>query len=169
VTRRSPALLLLLMLFPAACSAAGGPFPSLQPRAAEAIDPRVPVDRPMNPRPVDPALAATLERLIGEARAGDSDFASLIGSAERLAAGAGAPRSEGWIAAQEALTAAIAARRATATALADIDALGGDRLKAQGGMAPADAAAVQSAAAQVGALDSRQHDRVEAVQRRLGL
>jgi hypothetical protein len=168
VTLRSPALL-LLMLVPAACSAPGGPFPSLQPRAAEAIDPRVPVDRPMNARPVDPGLAANLDRLIGQARAGNSAFASLIDSAERLSEVAGAPRSEGWIAAQEALTAAIAARRATATALADIDALGGDRLQAQGGMAPADVAAVQSAAEQVGALDSRQHERVEAVQRRLGL
>ena len=168
MTPRSTALL-LLMLVPAGCSAPGGPFPSLQPRAAEAIDPRVPVDRPMNARPVDHAFAATLDRLIGEARAGDSVFAPLIESAERLAGEAGAPRTEGWIAAQEALTAAIAARRATATALADIDALGGDRLKAQGGMAPADAAALQAAAAQVGALDSRQHDRVEAVQRQLGL
>ena len=168
MTRRIPALL-LLMLVPGGCSAPGGPFPSLQPRAAEAIDPRVPVERPMNPRPVDPALAATLERLIGEARAGDSAFAPLMDSAERLAAEAGAPRTESWIAAQEALTAAIAARRATAGALADVDALGGDKLETLGGMAPADFSAVQAAADQVGAIATRQQDRILAVQNRLGL
>src|SRR6185437_12980532 len=47
---REPLLLGLLML--AGCSAAGGPYPSLRPRSAEAIDPRVQPVRPMNDRPV---------------------------------------------------------------------------------------------------------------------
>jgi len=167
MTRRSPALLLLALLLPA-CSTPGGPFPSLQPRAAEAIDPRVPVDRPMNARPVDPALAATLARLVSEARVGDAAFAPAIASAEHLAGSAAGRGSESWIAAQEALTAAIAARRPTATALSDIDELGGERLQKQGGMAPADAAAIEAAAADVGAIDQRQADRVDAVRKRLG-
>src|SRR5690242_715793 len=45
------------------CTAPGGPYPSLQPRAAEAIDPRVPVERPMNDRPVTAALAGRLSAL----------------------------------------------------------------------------------------------------------
>ena len=48
----------------------GGPYPSLQPRAAEAIDPRVPVERPINDRPITPALAARLAELVSQARAG---------------------------------------------------------------------------------------------------
>ena len=61
--------------------------------------------------------------------------------AERLTGSAGAAQSESWIAAQEALTAAIGARKPIAKALGDIDALGADRLQTQGGLAPNDLAA----------------------------
>ena len=124
---------------------AGGPPPSLAPRAAEAIDPRVPVVRPMNDRPVDAALARRLAELVSQARSGDSAFRGQAATAERLAAAAGPRQSESWIAAQEALSAAIEARAPTATALGDIDALGADKLQAQGGLAPADLAAIRSA------------------------
>jgi len=167
MTRWCPALLLSTLAV-TGCSAPGGPFPSLQPRAAEAVDPRLPVERPMNARPVNGALAATLDKLVDQARAGDAAFAPAIADAERLAGSAGASHSEGWIAAQEALTAAIAARRPTATALGDIDDLAGGKLEAQGGMAPSDFAAVKAAAAEVAAIDDRQAARVKAVQLRLG-
>jgi hypothetical protein len=153
----------------AACSSPGGPYPSLQPRAAEASDPRVPVERPMNGRPVTPALAARLAELVDQARAGDSAFDPVAAEAERLTGAAGAPESDSWVAAQQALSAAIEARRATATALGDIDALGASALQTQGGIAPNDLAAIQRAAAEVGALDQRQADRISAMQRRLGL
>src|SRR5215218_5842629 len=52
--------LFLMTLLLSACASTGGPYPSLQPRAAEAIDPRVPVERPINDRPTTPALAARL-------------------------------------------------------------------------------------------------------------
>ena len=45
-------LALLSLVALSACSAPGGPYPSLHPRAGEAIDPRVPVVRPINDRPV---------------------------------------------------------------------------------------------------------------------
>jgi hypothetical protein len=159
----------LAVLVLSACSSPGGPYPSLQPRAAEAIDPRVPVVRPMNQRPVTPSLAARLSALIEQAHSGNAEFDSAASQAERLATAAGAPQSEGWIAAQEALTAAIAARTPTATALGDIDAIAGDALQNQRGIAPNDLAAIKSAAADVGSIDQRQADRVRAVQRRLGL
>jgi hypothetical protein len=168
MARSTPALLTTLFLL-AGCSSAGGPFPSLQPRAAEQIDPRVPVEGVRNARPVSAALALALREMVARAHAGESDFAPVMATAERLAAIAGAPQGEGWIAAQEALTAAIAARRITATALVDIDGLGGERLQAQGGMSPADLAAIQAASAEVAAIDQRQADRVAAVQNRLGL
>jgi len=152
----------------AACSAPGGPYPSLQPRPAEAIDPRVPVVRPINERAVTASLAAQLAALVDQARSGTATFDSATAEAERLAANAGAPQSEGWIAAQEALTAAIAARKPTATALGDIDALAASMLQAQTGLAPNDLAAIKSAQAEVGALDARQAARIDAVQKRLG-
>jgi hypothetical protein len=152
-----------------ACAVAGGPYPSLQPRSAEAIDPRVPVSGAVNTRPVAAQLAARLSELVSQARGGEGPFAALITEAERLAAGAAAPRSESWTQAQEALSAAVAARAPVARALGDIDALGADALQAQGGLAPADLAAIQAAAAEVAAIDRTQAARIDAVQRRLGL
>jgi len=98
-----------------ACSAPGGPYPSLQPRAAEAIDPRMPVVRPLNDRPVTSSLAAQLSVLVDQARSGNSAFDGAASEAERLAETAGGPQSEGWIAAQEALSAAIAARNTSSS------------------------------------------------------
>ena len=164
---RRTALLSILAL--TACSAPGGPYPSLQPRAAETIDPRVPVVRPINDRPVTAGLAARLAALVDQAQSGDAAFDGAASVAERLAGGAGPPRSESWIAAQEALTAAIAARRPTATAMGDIDEIGATALQNQAGIAPNDFAAIKSAAAKVGAIDSRQADRVASIQKRLGL
>ena len=152
-----------------ACSTPGGPYPSLQPRAAEAIDPRVPVVRPVNDRPVTASLAARLAGMVDQARSGNAAFEGAAAEAERLAAAAGPQQSEGWIAAQEALTVAIAARNQTTTALGDIDALAANTLQAQGGLAPNDLAAIKNAQAEVGALDARQSARIDAVQKQLGL
>lgn len=164
--RKLPCLVLLTL---SACAAPGGPYPSLRPRAAEAIDPRVPVVRPINDRPVTPGLAARLSALVDQAQSGNAVFDAAASAAERLASGAGAPQSESWIAAQEALTAAIAARRPTATAIGDIDEIGATALQTQAGIAPNDFAAIKSAAATVGAIDRRQAERVDAIQKRLGL
>lgn len=122
----------------------------------------------MNNRPVSASLQAHLAALLEYARAGDAAFGSAILEAERLAAAAGAPRSESWIAAEESLTAAVAARKATATALGDIDEIGATALETQRGIAPNDLAAIQRAASEVGSLDRRQAERIDAVQKRLG-
>jgi hypothetical protein len=82
---------------------------------------------------------------------------------------AGAPQSESWIAAQEALSAAIAARNPTAMAQADIDALGASALQTQGGIAPNDLKAIDSAAAEVEAIAREQTDRIDEIRKRLGL
>jgi hypothetical protein len=164
---RRPLLLAILVL--SACSSPGGPYPSLQPRSAEAIDPRIEPVRPINDRPVTPALASQLAELVSEARAGDSDFQPALANADRLAGAAGAPQSESWVAAQEALSAAIAARKPTATALADIDSLGARALQTNGGIAPNDLAAILSAAREAASLDQQQVERIKAIQQRLGL
>jgi hypothetical protein len=161
--------LLLTALTLSACASPGGPYPSLQPRAAEATDPRVPVVRPLNDRPATPGLIARLSALVDQARSDSSPFDSAASQAERLAAGAGPPQSETWIAAQEALTAAIAARKATADALSEIDEIAATALQTQRGIAPNDFAAIQRAGAEVGALDQHQAERIKAIQRRLAL
>ncbi len=164
---RTVAFLSILAL--SACASPGGPYPSLQPRAAEQIDPRVPVERPVNDRPTTPALAARLAELVAQARAGQAAFEPAAAAAERLAAGAGAPQSEGWTVAQEAVSAAISAREPTARALGDIDSLGATALQTQGGLSPNDLGAIQNAGAEVGAIDQRQSDRIKALQARLGI
>jgi hypothetical protein len=128
----------------------------------------VPVERPINDRPASPALTARLAELVAKARGGDAAFAPAIAEAERLAASAGAPQSEGWTVAQQALSAAIEVRGPTAAALGDVDALGASALQAQGGIAPNDLVAIQGAAAEIGAIDKRQADRIKALQERLG-
>ena len=159
----------LTLIALSACAAPGGPYPLLRPRAAESIDPRVPVVRPMNDRPVSASLAQRLAAMVESATSGNAVFDTAAAQAERLAASAGPPKSEGWIAAQEALTAAIAARKTTATALGDIDTLAATALQTQRGIAPNDLAAIQHAAAEVASLDQRQAERIAALQQRLGL
>ena len=166
---RAPVFLPLISLsLMAGCAPQKWTPPSLAPRAAEAIDPRVPVVRPVNDRPVTASLAERLGSLVSQAQAGNSAFDNAAAEAERLAAAAGAPQSDGWIVAQEALTAAIAARQPTAQALGDIDALAASALQDQGGIAPSDLAAIQRAQSAVDALDARQSARLDAVQKQLG-
>jgi hypothetical protein len=125
--------------------------------------------RPLNERPVNAVLASRLADLVAQARNGDADFQAAAVNAEQLAGTAGAPQSEGWMVAQEALTAAIAARGPTTMALGEIDAIGAVALQTQGGIAPNDLAAIKSAGAEIGAMDQREADRIKAIQRRLGL
>ena len=163
--RRTPILALILL---SACTRPGGPYPSLAPRAAEAIDPRVPIVKPLNDRPASAGLVARLESLIAEARAGDAAFQPAAAAAERLAQGAGPPQSESWIAAQQALSAAVAARAPTARAMGDVDSISAQMLKSQGGIAPNDLKAIDEAATIVGEMDQRQSALIARIQARLG-
>ena len=160
---------LILLLCVTACAAGSGPPPSLRPRAAEAIDPRVPVTGALNARPVTSSLAARLSELVAEAQGGDAAFAPLADRAEQLASAAGPRQSESWTVAQEALSAAVAARGATTQALSDIDALGAQALQTAGGMSPADLAAVKGASERAASIDQRQAARIAAIQHRLGI
>ncbi|MEO8175940.1 MAG: hypothetical protein ABI626_04695 [Sphingomicrobium sp.] len=149
-------------------SAPSGAARALAPRPAEAIDPRAPVISATTPQPADPALAARLAELTGRAHQAETAFAAAAAQAERLTAAAGPPQSESWVVAQQALSAVVAAREPAARALGDIDALAQTQLTEHGGIAPADLAAIEAAAADVGALDRRQAERIDALQARLG-
>lgn len=165
---RHPALALLFSALVAGCSASSGTIPSLAPRAAEQIDPRVPVERPLNDRPVAPGLAVRLGVLVAQARSGETGFEAAIAAARRAADAAGARESESWIVAQEALSAAVKAREPAAMAISEIDSIGAELLVAQGGLAPADLAAIESAAEVAGTINRRQAEAVAAIQARLG-
>ena len=121
----------------------------------------------MNDRPVAPGLAARLDVLVSQARSGEAGFEAAIETARRAAASAGPRESESWIVAQEALSGAVAARAPAAMAVSEIDSIGAELLVAQGGLAPADLAAIESAAEIAGAISRRQAEAVAAVQARL--
>lgn len=152
----------------AGCSSANADYELLQPRATERIDPRLPVGQPVNDRPADPALVARLDSLVAQARSGEAGFEVAIAAARAAAARAGPRESEGWIVAQEALSAAVKAREPVAVALGAIDSLGAELLLRQGGLAPSDLAAIQSAAQAVGAIDRGQSAAIDSIQAQLG-
>lgn len=157
----------LLCLLVSACAVPPSGEPSLAPRAAEAIDPRVPIPNDIVAGPADPALAARIAELMAEVRAGDAAFAAAAVDAERLAAAAGPAPSESWIEAQEALSALIAARAPVARAIADLDGLAAARLAASGGMLPGDLAALEVATRQAGAIGEREAAVIDRLQARL--
>jgi hypothetical protein len=62
----------------------------------------------------------------------------------------------------------VAARAPTTRALGDIDGIAATALAQQGGIAPADLAAIESAAAEIGAIDRRQAQAIADLHARLG-
>ncbi|MFC7537371.1 hypothetical protein ACFQPG_08325 [Sphingomonas sp. GCM10030256] len=157
---------LLLPMVLAGCASASD-APSLAPRPAEAIDPRLPVEDRSGSIPASADLGAQLAMLVQQARAAEGRFDAAMAAAERLAATAGARQSESWIAAQQALSGAIAERAPVTRALADVDALGTALVNSRGGVSPADEAQLAAAADAIGTIDRRQHQRVAAAQGRL--
>jgi len=167
--RTRVSLVIALVGLVGACSTPQGPYPSLAPRAAEAVDPRVPIPNEVKVGPADANLSSHLAALIDQAQSGDSQFEAAAANAERLAQAAGSQQSESWVAAQQALSVAQAARGPTARALGDIDALAAAALAQRGGIPPGNLVAIQSAAQKVSEIDRRQTERLDAIEARLGV
>ena len=144
-----------------ACSVTTSPEPSLAPRAAEAIDPRLPISSEEPAGVVDPALATRLSDLTGQVRSAEPAFEAREAEAVRLAGAAGPVASESWIAAEQALSRLVEQYGVTTRAAADVDALASDRLQRQGWIAPADRQAIAAAASEVGAISLRQAEAID--------
>jgi hypothetical protein len=155
------------MAIATACSAPSTVEPSLAPRAAEAIDPRVPIPGTMPTGTVDPTLAARLEALVSSARAGAPAFEMRAAEAIRLAAAAGPMASESWIAAEQALSRTIEQYGVTTGVAADIDELASDRLEEEHWIRPADREAIARAAAEVAAISNAQSDAIDRLKNQL--
>lgn len=162
------ALLPLFLLPLLAGCASTAPTPSLAPRPAEAIDPRLRVPDLSSSVPADPALGQRLAELVSQAEAATGAFNEAAARAEQLAASAGAPQSESWIAAQQALSAAIAERYPVTRAMGDLDTLTAARVRERGGISVADQRQISEASARIGAIDAAQATRLDALQQRLG-
>ena len=161
-------ILVLPILASAACSTPGGVYPSLAARPTDAIDPRLPIANAPSPGPLDSALAARLGAAVSAARGGVSEFDRLAAIAERAAAAAGPRQSESWIVAQQALSALVGQHGVTARAVSDVDALAATRIEAERWIAPANRAAIEDAAAAVGAIDDAQSAVIARLGDRLG-
>ena len=149
------------------CAAPTG-YPSLAPRAAEGIDPRVPIPDAPSPGTVDPQTAAALARAVAAARGGVAEFDRLARTADALAAAAGPRQSESWIAAQQALSALGAQHGVTTNAAATIDAIAAEKIDATRWLVPATRAAIEAAAAEVGAINDAQSATIDRLGARLG-
>ena len=149
-------LILLALVVTAGCTTALVNEPSLAPRAAESVDPRVPIPETVPIGTVDAALAQRLDALVGAARSGASQFQAREAEVARLAAAAGPTASESWIAAQTALSRLVEQHGITTSAAADIDALAATRLEGQRWIRPADRNAIAAAAAEVGQINEGQ-------------
>lgn len=160
---------LVPILVSACTTTPGGHEPSLAYRAAEAIDPRVPIASEVIAGPADPALAARIGELLAQVRSGDAGFQAASGDAERLVASAGPAQSESWIAAQQAISALVAARASVTKAISDLDGLASAQLVASGGILPGDLQAIQAATAEAGAIGEREAALIDRLQARLAI
>jgi hypothetical protein len=150
-----------------------GSYPSLAPRPGEAGQASVPAcgqaggcgpaaanqqptSRPAPPAALDPALKAQLDRLVGEARAGEQTFRATLPATERAVASAGAAGSDSWAEAQQALSRLETSRTSTTVAAAELDALARARIDAAPSSTQADLGAINEAADQVRPLVSEQ-------------
>lgn len=113
------------------------------------------------------ALVAKLETLVGQARGGAPLFQARQTEAERLAAAAGPIATEGWVAAQQALSLLVEQYGVTAKAVADIDELASLRLNDQHWIRPADQQAIAAAAAAVAAISEPQAAAIERLNNQL--
>ncbi|MEO6579903.1 MAG: hypothetical protein ABIN83_01965 [Sphingomicrobium sp.] len=158
---------LLAILVVSGCAAAPMAEPSLGRRAAELIDPRLPLPAEAPSGPVDPALAARLAQLTAEGNEGGRAFDAALGQAESLASAAGPSQSESWIVAQQALSGLEAARARTTAALSEIDALASARIQSGAGLPPGDLAAVEAASVELRATADRQSATIDRIGTRL--
>jgi hypothetical protein len=157
----------LLSLLAAGC-AEPGPYPSLALRPAEAVyaagDPeRVPVATPD-----DPTIVGQIEMLVQSGRAGNAAFEEALARAQPLVARAGAPASDSWIEAHQALSRAQSARQQTLRAVADLDAYAISRAR-DGLVSPTDTERLQAGTAALQAIADLQQDQLAALQAQLRL
>ena len=159
---------LLAVLLAAGCSTPrAATEPSLAPRAAEAIDPRVPIPGDVQSEPADPALAGRIDALLAEARSGVAEFARREAVAAGLAANAGPVSSESWVSAQQALSRLVEQFGVTTRVAADIDALASARLQSNRWIRPGDREAIAAAQGAIASISEPQAAAVARIREQL--
>ncbi|HEY1605478.1 MAG TPA: hypothetical protein VGF77_07745 [Allosphingosinicella sp.] len=158
---------LLTLAALAGCAGSSGPYPSLAPRPIEKTlgEPGVPPT--VAPIADDPEVASQIATFLAEAQAGDRAFHKDFPAAEEAARKAGAPGSDAWIQAQQALSRAEAGEAQTARALAELNRYATDRANAKA-LSDADLARLQEATSEVQRLADAEHGEIARLQGALG-
>jgi len=162
-------LLTSIALFLSGCAGTQQGYPSLAKRAVEDA-PMAQVTPPPAPVAADAALKAQVDKLSAQAQAGRAAFDQAYPTADRAtqAARGASVSSEGWVAAQVAISTLESARNDSVSALASLDTLYVARSNAiaegkeQGGTDEVDAARAKALAIVDG-----QNDRLDALKGRL--
>jgi hypothetical protein len=105
-------------------------------------------------------LGGRIAELLTAGAAGEDAFRRALAAAQPLAARSGAPGSESWIAAQQAISRAEAARAVTTRALGDLDQYSTEQAR-QGPLSTADFQRLTDALARLQAQAERQRQAVE--------
>lgn len=156
-----------MLLLLAGCASPRVSLEGLRPRAAEAIDPRIPLPTEAVGKPADASIAGRIAAAQSDARTGVAQFDALLPSARAAAAKAGAMGSESWVEAQELLSALVEARAPLTLALADLDAIAGGRVETIGDLGVTDRERLFAATARLAAMDSDQQAAIAALRSRL--
>ncbi|MFD1612344.1 hypothetical protein ACFSCW_11070 [Sphingomonas tabacisoli] len=120
-------LLILAPVMLAGCTGqAIGPSLAKRPVEGQSFD--EPARTAAAPVVADAGLLSRIADLVARAQAGQRAFADLLPRAREAASGAGAEGSEGWIAAQQLLSALESARAPSTQALGELDALLAERV-----------------------------------------
>lgn len=147
---------ILLLASASACSRAMIDAPSLEPRAGEQLDPRLPVvEENVAPVPVNSDLRGRLDTLLAQAEDGARVFDILAAGIVPEIEAAGEPGSESWTAATEQLSRLDTARAPVSNALADADALATKAIADDGWVNPSEREAIVDVAARIAAVDAR--------------
>lgn len=146
----------MLAFVPLAACSSGGTEPSLATRPAEAIDLRVPVNRPVEVGAIDPDLAALLAASVTKAQGSQAEFDARAAAVQKLVPGPGSTGSESWIAAQTALSRLIEQQGVATNAAADVDSYAGQRLNRQRWLNPASQQAIADASARIATVTGAQ-------------
>ncbi|HEY0044386.1 MAG TPA: hypothetical protein VGB62_07530 [Allosphingosinicella sp.] len=163
---RAPHLAALGLLALAAGCAEPGPYPSLAPRPIEAELAALDEAPPPPPLPDNPDITARAAEIAAQARGGSPAFEAALAAAERAVRAAGAPGSDSWVAAQQAVSRVEASRAATTRALGELDAYSVSSATTRP-LSPTDLERLAAIVGEVQAIADRQSEALSRLQRAL--
>ena len=142
------------------CAGGEGDYPSLLPRPIEQTAAVPPIEEAAPAAAADPAIDARVAALTADLDKGERAFAEAEGTARSAVSRSGAVGSEGWLSAQQAISALESARNDVGSALAELDAM---RLEASQRSALVDTTRLDAAWVRADALATKQRETISSL------